>query len=98
MSTIASAAVPPSLGLSSVSPLLIPPNIQFLNSISDWRTTWSHIVSGRFSASPLGGLFCYDRENGIAAFYSIDEGGGIQLVNEFEERPLWTHVVAGVFG
>jgi hypothetical protein len=69
-----------------------------LNSISDWRTTWSHIVSGRFSASPLGGLFCYDRENGIAAFYSIDEGGGIQLVNEFEERPLWTHVVAGVFG
>ena len=81
------------------SPQLLPPDFQLIAWINGWRTSWSHILSGKFSDAPYSGLFCYDKSAGFAACYRMDEPGQLELLNEYGEwENSWTHVVTGIFG
>jgi hypothetical protein len=90
---------PPATDIAPDSPILLPPGFQLLNWITNWRTSWSHIVAGKFSGSPYSGLLCYDRDNGFAAFYETNGRGQLSLLQEYSDwRNSWTHVIPGVFG
>jgi hypothetical protein len=79
-------------------PSLFPSNYQRLAFHSDWPTTWTHIVAGRFSGAPYDGLLLYDQSSGYAEFHETDGAGGVSpVVAVLEERPSWTHIVAGKF-
>src|SRR5215472_3655667 len=89
---------PPQGAYDPESPVLLQPDCQLIASVTNWRTSWSHIVSGKFSDAPYSGLFCYDQGTGFAACYRMDEPGGLQLLSEYALENSWTHVVPGVFG
>jgi hypothetical protein len=72
------------------------PNFWFLGSVS-WDKRWSHIVAGKFSSSPYDGLFCYSHSLGVAAFYSTDGAGRIQLLSEEFQARQFTHVATATF-
>jgi hypothetical protein len=78
---------------------LLPPDFELIGSVQNWRANWSVIVAGKYSNSPLSDLLCYDRENGVAAFYHTDGAGGIQLLQDHSGwRQSWAFIVPGVFG
>jgi hypothetical protein len=79
------------------------PNFGLLASDTSWRTTWSAIVAGRFTASPFSGLLFVEHSTAYAELYDTDGQG--RLVAPFRrqfsplgERATWTHVVPGFFG
>jgi hypothetical protein len=77
---------------------LTPSNFQLLKSYSDWRTTWTHIVTGKFSSSPYSCLLFYEQNTGYAEFYETDgQGGSIFLRSHSGWRKSWTHIVSGAF-
>jgi hypothetical protein len=78
---------------------LQPPGLELLHSHGDWRRDWTHIVPGKFSASPYSGLLFYEQSTGVAEFYATDGHGGISLLLHHEGwRQSWTHIVPGFFG
>ncbi len=93
------ADLPPvKAGTSPDPPPLFPPNFQQLTAYTDWRNTWTHIVSGKFSASPYSGLLFYDQNSGYAEFYETDGQGGITFLRSHSGwRQSWTHIVPGAF-
>ena len=91
-------SLPRPVALKLDPPLELQTNFELLASQAGWRTTWSHIVAGRFSSGVHDGLFFYDQATGDAELYSTDGHGGItQLASLPSWRPGWTHVVAGAF-
>ena len=75
------------------------PSLQVLSSYTDWRKTWTHIVAGKFTASPLSGLLFYEQSTGTAEFYATDGEGGISLLRHYDNwRRSWTLIVPGIFG
>ena len=80
-------------------PPLQPPPLDLLQSYSDWRDDWTHIVAGRFTASPYSGLLFYEQSTGVAEFYTTDGNGNISLLKHYDDWPTtWTHIVPGIFG
>jgi hypothetical protein len=65
------------------------PNFELLYSDPSWRTTWTHIVPGRFSSSPYTCLLFFIRPrrcatmSGYGEMYHVDEsarsGGGLDV-------------------
>jgi hypothetical protein len=53
--------------------------ISFLQSHSDWRNSWTHIVSGVFYGTARTGLLFYDREAGFAAIYDTVDGNLVSV-------------------
>lgn len=95
-------ATPPKSSAASAEvpdpPPLFPASFQTLADHPDWRNTWTHIVSGKFSASPYSGLLFYDQANGYAEFYETDGLGGINfLQNDSNWRKSWTQIISGAF-
>ena len=79
------------------------PSFGLLASDTGWRTTWSAIVAGRFTASPFSGLLFVEHSTAYAELYDTDGQG--RLIAPFRrqfsplgERATWTHVVPGFFG
>jgi hypothetical protein len=79
------------------------PSFGLLASDTGWRTTWSAIVAGRFTASLFSGLLFVEHSTAYAELYDTDGQG--RLVAPFRrqfsplgERATWTHVVPGFFG
>jgi hypothetical protein len=82
-------------------PPLFAPNFERLMVHTDWRRTWTHIVSGRFSQSSFSGLLFYEQSKGCAEFYETDGLGGISLLKKHQGPPWrdsWTIIVPGSFG
>lgn len=78
---------------------LVPPDFELIGGVQNWRANWSIIVSGKWSNSPFSGLLCYDRDNGLGAFFETNGAGRIQLLQEHSDwRQSWTVIVPGVFG
>jgi N,N-dimethylformamidase beta subunit-like, C-terminal len=74
-------------------------NFERLSVHDDWLRDWTHVVSGRFSASPYSGLLFYAQSEGVAEFYETDGRGGISLLRQHEGwRETWALVVPGIFG
>jgi hypothetical protein len=60
-----------------------------------WRTSWTHILGGRFGNANL--LF-YDAANGTGEFYSVDGSGYIHLIRTIEGwRSSWHSIITGNF-
>jgi hypothetical protein len=84
---------------------IYPPNFELLYSDASWRSTWTHIIPGRFSSSPYTGLLFYEQSTGYAEVYETDGDGRIVATSVQTYNPLggngaphWTHVVPGLFG
>jgi hypothetical protein len=82
-----------------------PPNFGLLASDGSWRTTWTHIVPGKFTASSYSSLFFYDASSNYGEFWATDGNGGLAGTSPFATWPVddianqaWTHVVPGYFG
>jgi hypothetical protein len=90
----------PGIGPVAISPPPLQlPSLQLLQSYSDWRQDWTHIVAGKFTASPYSGLLFYEQSSGTAEFYETDGNGGISLLRQYNDwRRSWTHIVPGIFG
>jgi hypothetical protein len=79
------------------------PNFELLYSDGSWRTSWTHIVPGRFSSSPYAGLLFFEQATGYAEVYETDGQGRIvapplQTYEPLGDRAQWTHVIPGLFG
>ena len=79
------------------------PSFGLLASDSSWRTTWAHIVAGKFSRSQYSGLLFVEHSTGYAELYETDGQGRIRPPFLARHSPLgaratWTHVVSGYFG
>jgi hypothetical protein len=79
------------------SPVLVPDFEPFATH-AGWRAGWTHVRPGSFSASAFSGLFCYDQNQGAAAFYETDGLGNLRVLAEYDDwGTSWTHVVVGKF-
>ena len=79
-------------------PPLFPSNFQRLHYHRDWRSTWTHIVAGKFSSAPYDSLLFYEQSNGYAEFYETDGSGGISFLKNHDDwRDSWTHIIPGKF-
>jgi hypothetical protein len=67
-------------------PPLFPPTFGLIGSHANWRSTWRHIVAGKFSNSPYSSLLFYERGTGYAEFYDTDGQGGISF---FQSHSNW---------
>jgi hypothetical protein len=84
-------------GISTPRPLF-PANFQRLTYHTDWRQTWTHIVAGKFSASPYSGLLFYEQSNGYGEFYETDGFGRLTFLHGHSGwRTSWTHIISGAF-
>jgi hypothetical protein len=80
-------------------PSLQPSAFQLFQSQTNWRTDWTHIVAGHFSASPFDGLLFYEQSTGVAEFWATDGQGNLSLLKHYDDwRTTWTLIVPGVFG
>src|SRR4051794_12191564 len=79
------------------------PNFGLLAENPGWRTSWSTIVTGRFSASSFSGLLFVEEGTGYAELYDTDgsgrlTGSPVATFDPLGGRSTWTHVVPGLFG
>ncbi len=79
------------------------PNFGLLAADDSWRSTWSTIVSGKFSPSPYSGLLFVEQFTAYAELYETDGYGRLRTpcLGKFPmlgERTSWTHIVPGLFG
>jgi hypothetical protein len=100
--------VPP--GPSKLPGEVYAPNFQALFADGSWRTTWTHIVPGRFSdaRSYYTGLLFFEQSTGYAEVYDTDGAGRIvapplrTYSDPLPPNPFgghqWTHVIPGLFG
>jgi hypothetical protein len=80
-----------------------PPNFELLASDASWRSSWTHIIPGRFTSSPYTGLLFYEQSTGYAEIYETDGSGHIvapalQMIDSLGSYSAWTHIVPGFFG
>jgi hypothetical protein len=86
-------------GANAPDATLLPPSFELLKAHTDWRRTWTHIVSGKFSHSAFSDLLFYEQSQGYAEFYQTDGVGGITpLQTHSDWRDSWTLIVPGAFG
>jgi hypothetical protein len=89
---------PLDLPVAGDPPSLFPSNFERLAFHLDWRSTWTHIVAGKFSDDPYDGLLFYEQSNGYAEFYGTDGWGNIGYLGSYDDwGNRWTHIVAGRF-
>ena len=82
----------------------LPPTFQQLRVHTDWRTSWTHVVGGKFSAAHDDAVLFYEGGTGFAEIYETDGHGNISLLRQHADlgRSLfrshrWTQIVVGRF-
>ena len=82
----------------------LPPTFQQLRVHTDWRTSWTHIVGGKFSAAHDDGVLFYEGSTGFAEIYETDGHGNISLLRQHADlgphrfrSHRWTQIVVGRF-
>src|SRR5262249_44349790 len=70
-----------------------------LQEHSNWRTSWTHILAGRFlKGSKYSAVLFYEQSTGFAEIYATDGSGGIECAAQYDNwRTSWTQIVAGEF-
>ena len=95
----------------STGPILEPPRRQSLPSSfqqlrvhTDWRTSWTHIVAGKFSDAHDDGVLFYEGSTGFAEIYDTDGHGNLSLLRQHQDlgrigsrSHRWTQIIAGRF-
>jgi len=70
-------------------------NLTLVKQHTGWRTSWTHILAGRFGIATL--LF-YDASNGTGEFYVVDHLGDIHFIKSYTNwRGSWYSILAGNF-
>jgi hypothetical protein len=77
--------------------------ISIFHSQTNWQKTWTHIIPGQFGGTRntdhFSDILFYDAAAGHAEFYTIEDDGGLGLLNSHDGwLKTWTHIVAGNFG
>src|SRR5215470_14109080 len=82
----------------------LPTTFQQLRVHTDWRTSWTHIVGGKFSDSHDDGVLFYEGSTGFAEIYDTDGHGNISLLRQHPDlgrigsrSHRWTEIIAGRF-
>ena len=68
-------------------------NVDRLQSLSNWRRTWSAFV-------PIGtaGFLAYDRTSGFASLFGLDAAGNVREIRSFNDwRETWDLITIGPF-
>ncbi len=68
-------------------------NVDTLQSLSNWRRTWSAFV-------PIGtdGFLAYDRTAGYASLFGLDTAGNVREIRSFNDwRETWDLITTGPF-
>jgi hypothetical protein len=95
----------------STGPILEPPRRQSLPSSfqqlrvhTDWRTSWTHIVAGKFSDAHDDGVLFHEGSTGFAEIYDTDGHGNLSLLRQHQDlgrigsrSHRWTQIIAGRF-
>lgn len=80
-----------------------------LKRYTGWRTSWTHIIAGRFGPTEADTIFetdlpfpanllFYDASNGVGEFYAVDDLGGMKLRQSFTGwRNSWHTIITGNF-
>jgi hypothetical protein len=106
-SRLMGCARPPKLQTAKEAQALgvYPPNFGLLNGDGSWRTTWTQIVPGKFTASYYSSLFFYEGSTGYGELWATNGNGGLAgtspLGTYTSAQPgfqIWTHIVPGYFG
>jgi hypothetical protein len=78
----------------------LPSTFQQLRVHTDWRTSWTHIVGGQFSAAHDDCVLFYEGGAGFAELYQTDGHGNISLLRQFDDlgggfsqSHRWTHIL-----
>ena len=72
--------------------------ISLLNSITGWRTSWTHIVRGSFGGSgATDDLLFYDAASGTGEFYTVNNGTISLLRSNAGWRSSWKFIIPGKF-
>ncbi len=78
--------------------------IHLMSEYSDWRTSWTQIVTGEFvnhrgwDERRLDDLFFFEGATGYSETYESDGSGGISLFSTQTDMPANTHICSGFFG
>ena len=82
----------------------LPSSFQQLRVYTDWRTSWTHIVGGKFSDAHDDGVLFYEGSTGFAEIYDTDGHGNISLLRQHPDlgrigsrSHRWTEIIAGRF-
>jgi hypothetical protein len=79
--------------------------LNIVSSFSGWRTSWTHLVAGRFKAQEVGtpqrrcsDLFFYEGSTGHGELYASNGGGLVLFENSYDGLPInATSVLSGNF-
>jgi hypothetical protein len=82
----------------------LPSTFQQLRVHTDWRTSWTHIVGGKFSDVHDDGVLFYEGSTGFAEIYDTDGHGNLWLLRQHQDlgrigsrSHRWTQIIAGRF-
>ena len=82
----------------------LPLSFQQLRVHTGWRSSWTHIVAGKFSDAHDDCVLFYEGSTGFAEIYQTDGQGNISLLRQHpdlgrigDRSRRWTHIVAGRF-
>jgi hypothetical protein len=71
---------------------------------TDWRTSWTHIVGGKFSDAHDDGVLFYEGSTGFAEIYDTDGHGNLWLLRQHQDlgrigsrSHRWTQIIVGRF-
>jgi hypothetical protein len=67
-----------------------------INTYTDWRTTWTQIVSGYWTTGDTQTQFLvfYEQSTGYAEFYSYDDSGNLTFIQSYSDwRQSWEMIL-----
>lgn len=72
--------------------------VEIVQSLTGWRTSWSSIITGNFSSSQNDDLLLYDNRAGIGEFSTVSNDASITPLRVHSNwRNTWQHIVSGRF-
>src|SRR5690349_14784110 len=74
---LAGCAQPLTLGTDAAGLGVNPASFGILHADSSWRTSWTHIIPGRFTVAATTSLFFYEGSTGYGEFWVTDGAGGL---------------------
>lgn len=73
-------------------------NLQLIKTHTGWRTSWTQIISGKFSDNDGQQLLFYDAAAGTGEFYFVDDSGTHRLIRTDPGwRSSWHTILAANF-
>jgi hypothetical protein len=73
-------------------------NLRLLKQNTGWRTSWTQIISGKFSSDDGLQLLFYDAAANTGEFYAVDNNAGLRRLRTITTfRSSWNAIIRGKF-